>query len=194
MEQEINAKCTHFPIEMKGTEKQDRLRNYLAVSAIAFTIAIVVVAIFFRPSIDYSGATPNAAGQPTKIAAQTVPTLVNGITSVTAMTIAFGAAIVGITFRHILEDNPEERSNYFESLGYFIIPVGYLWGSYLLLSVGWLDYAVTYAFTALLVALFTFIFVYLYTAKRFSVEHKEKANSEETEQEKLKREFQHRKL
>jgi amino acid transporter len=129
-----------------------------------------------------------------------IPTLVNGITASMSIAVGLGAALLGIVFRADIEKGDyETRKTFFWALGFFIIALVYPWGSYVALANNGFQFAVRYSLGGYIIALLGIIVVYILTAKRWAIEREEKAHtkpdkSEESEQEKLKREFQHRKL
>ena len=137
---------------------------------------------------------------PVTIDEASVPTLVNGITASMSIAVGLGAAILGIVFRADIEKGDfETRRTFFWALGLFIIALVYPWGSYVALGNKGFQFAVRYSLGGYIIALLGIIVVYILTAKRWEFDRKERANvepnkSEETEQEKLKREFQHRRL
>ena len=136
---------------------------------------------------------------PLTIDKTSIPTLVNGITTSLSIIVGFGAAVTGIVFRGDVEKgDAKARKDYFFSLGLFILALVYPWGSYLALATGQFELAVKYSFFGYLIALLAIITVYILTARRWELEKEEKSEktepkkAEETEQEKLKLEFQHR--
>jgi hypothetical protein len=153
----------------EGERHREQFGEIAYATGIIFVILLLIIILVFRPSIDYSSTIPNATGEPTQIAAQTVPTLVNGITTVAGITIAFGGVLVALSFEEVTKDNPKARRQYFSSLPLFLLPLGYLCGSYILLALGFLGVAIKYAFSGLLVAVFVSVWIYLYTARRLNI-------------------------
>jgi hypothetical protein len=137
---------------------------------------------------------------PVTIADSNVPTIVNGITASMSIAVGLGAALIGIVFRADIEKGDNEtRKTFLTVLGIFIIALIYPWGSYVALANKGFPFAVRYSLGGYIIALIGITVVYILTAKRWGLEGKETANteqykSEESEQEKLKREFQHRRL
>jgi hypothetical protein len=119
--------------------------------------------------------------------------------------VAVGIAMNGWMFLQITENNPEFRSNYFEALGSFILPLGCAFIAYVSLASGNLELAVRMSLLGFLNALLITTDFYILISRKLKSETNKKSgkvepdgkkqdNLEETEQEKLRREFQIRKL
>jgi len=137
---------------------------------------------------------------PVTVDASSIPSIVNGITTSTSIAIGLGAATTGIVFRADLEKGDyESRKTYIAALSLFILALTYPLGSYLFLINQKFISAVRYSLGGFLVALIGIGFIYVLIGKRWEMrKEKEKVieteATSETEQEKLKREFQHRRL
>ena len=137
---------------------------------------------------------------PVPIDHSSIPTLVNGVTTSMSIVVGLGAAVIGIVFRADIEKGDyETRKTFFAALGLFIIALIYPFGSYMSLANNGFEFALRYSLGGYLIAILGIVTVYVLTAKKWESEKEEKAEKielqkDETEQEKLKREFQHREL
>jgi amino acid permease len=116
--------------------------------------------------------------------------------------VALGGAVTGIVFRRDIEKGDDSAKRiYLVALALFAIALVYPWGSYLALTVKNFDFALRYSFGGYLIALLAFVTVYIVIQRKWNLDKEGKMDyervtqeSEETEQEKLKREFQYRRL
>jgi hypothetical protein len=104
-----------------------------------------------------------------------VTTLINGITTMTSIVVAFGGVMFGaFIFHDEFKNDPKARSEYFEYLGFFIIPPMYLWISYWLLAWEQYDFAIRMSLCGFFVALLIFIGFYALNSKRLRLEKEKK--------------------
>jgi heme/copper-type cytochrome/quinol oxidase subunit 2 len=98
-----------------------------------------------------------------------IPTLINGITTSTSVVIGIFIAVLGIMLRHSIEKK-DSGAKQFYLLGMVIlmIPVVWLWTTYVFLVQGFYTFAVTYSLDALILALFVLISIIVFTAVRIS--------------------------
>lgn len=163
----------------------DRYQTW-GITCTAVILVAVVVTLWFPVSIDYSGLPINGTSQPTKIAAQTVPTIVNGIVTMTSIIITFGGLLCGTLVFREMANNPEEKSKYYEGLGFFILPPMYLWISYVLLGVGLFEFAFKYALVGFIFALLILILFYLAVSRKLRLNREKELESDKAEKDRQK--------
>jgi hypothetical protein len=143
-------------LESKGKQSLNYYKKLFTIAGI--TIIVVAIFILFFPY------------QLPIVKTTNVPTLINGVTTMTSIVVAFGGVMFGaFVFREELKDDPKARSRYYESLGLFIIPPLYLWVAYMLLAWGVYDFAVRTSLTGFLVALLVFIAFYIFNSGRLNL-------------------------
>lgn len=78
--------------------------------AVAF-IALGVVNVFLLPSFTHINTNGNATESAAiyEISIQTVPSIVNGLTTATGIIVGFSATVLGIVARDILKDNDKDQ-------------------------------------------------------------------------------------
>lgn len=98
-----------------------------------------------------------------------IPTLINGITTSTSLVIGIFIAILGIMLRSSIERKDfASKDFYLTGMVVLILPVAWLWSTYIFLTQGNLTFAVTYALDAFISELFVLIVVVVYTVVRIS--------------------------
>jgi hypothetical protein len=146
-----------------------------------------------------------------RLSVQTVPTVVNGITTVTSIIVGFSGALTGIILRgRPKEAKQDNRARRFLMVGVpvsigIIILLDFFAYAYLLMGGVWFQTALLSVLSGLLWALFVLIGIFIYIGFRLNEEKSESAipltatplttiieRPEETESQKLKREFQNR--
>jgi len=147
----------------------------------------------------------------TFIEARTVPTVINGIATVTSIIIGFSGTTIGLLIKDILQDISKEKEVVLVILALpFATSLAVLYSAYIDLSIGgqgFLELAWRYALTSMAVAFFALLFTllifdYLNDYKKLDknaptekVMAKSRAEEQkESEQQQLKREFQNRTL
>jgi len=139
--------------------------------------------------------------------ALTVPTVINGIATVTSIIIGFSGTTIGLIFKDLLEEITKEKEAVLAVLALpFVGSLAILYNAYIALSMGGIDFlerSWRYALNALIVALFSLLFsLLLFTflsnhkklGKKVTTKNSKLKEQEISEQTKLKHEFQNRKL
>jgi hypothetical protein len=104
-----------------------------------------------------------------KLSESYIPTLINGIATSTSLVIGIFIAILGIMLRVSIErKDSASKGFYLTGMIVLILPVAWLWSTYVFLTQGILTFAVTYALDAFISALFVLIVVVVYTVVRIS--------------------------
>ena len=143
-----------------------------------------------------------------RISPETIPILINGITSSTSVIIGFSGTIIGIMLREIDKSDRKTRVFYMLIIALLALPLTMLWSTYVFLAMNWLETAIRYSLSGLILALYIFIAIIIYSVNSLKAEidkvlakeqktkkaKPESESVEETEQEKLKREFRNRVL
>jgi uncharacterized membrane protein len=130
------------------------------LSLYVLSIAVVVMAIWINFFL------------PIKIDVQAIPTLVNGITSSTSIIIAVLGVIIGIMFREMDRDDQKAKDFYVTAMLVLVIPLGWLFTTYLFLTTGYSQFAIKYGLIGLIFVLDICVIAIVYTAKRLSPETK----------------------
>lgn len=138
-------------------------KQFYAVWAVIVTTVIIIY--FFVPSSVFQNGIDNAFS------------LVNGLTTSVSILVAFGGAINALMFHEMTKDNPKRKSDYFEALGFYIVPLVEAWASYVALATGFVDFAVKLSLVGFLTALAVIIAFFLMIAGRLKMDE-EKANAE----------------
>jgi len=114
------------------------------------------------------------------ISVQTVPTVINGITTATSIIFAFSGTLVGLVARELLKDNERDKRMREYLIGgiLFLFPLILLlfFGAYLNLLIGGLGFiiALEYAFVGLLLALLVLVGLFI-TIWLINEEHRSRA-------------------
>jgi hypothetical protein len=150
---------------MKKTTKS--LLLILIPPLILFIIVMLWVRLGLQIRIDYT----NSNGM-TAIEARTVPTIINGIATVTSIIIGFSGTAVGLLIKNFLEDISKGKE---ALLIVLILPfagsLGILYNAYIELSMGgqgFLELAWRDALTAMVVAFFSLLFILLWFNYQYS--------------------------
>jgi hypothetical protein len=142
-----------------GKMKKTVYFYWALITALLFIALIVVFGAYLTPNINYEGVingTNLIFGQTHPLQPETIPTIINGITAVTSIIIAISGAILGLVYR---EDFTDRRSK-LSLLGfvfYFAVPFTFLLIVYNSLIYGSLNFALTWALDALVLALAEFV-------------------------------------
>lgn len=143
-----------------------------------------------------------------KIALQNIPTLINGITTSTSIIVALSGAVIGFMIRELFQSDKKAKIAFFGVFFSFIYIFMYLFWVYVLLAEGAVDLSLRWSLDGLLLSMLMFVAIMLLGDYRLGIlKEKEtkkpdsnetnRAKSEktdETEQEKLIREFRYRRL
>lgn len=104
----------------------------------------------------------------TSIGSQSIPTLINGITSSISIVVGFSGVIIGIMFRET-DNYPEAKKLYTILIFALSIPLAFLYTTYALLAMSLkasdMAGAVKFGLFSLIIALFLFLCVALSTVK-----------------------------
>ena len=104
-----------------------------------------------------------------KLSESYIPTLINGITTSTSIIIGIFIAILGIMFRFSVEKKDSvSKQFYLIAMITLLVPIVFFWTTYTFLTQGLLTFAVTYALSTLIMALFICAFVIIYTVTRIA--------------------------
>jgi hypothetical protein len=101
---------------------------------------------------------------------QAIPTLVNGITSSTSVIVGFCGVTIGMMFREVDKENHKAKTFYFGATFLLLIPLSMLWTTYTYLTTNLSQLAVRNGLGGLIMALYIFISVIIYSVKSLSVE------------------------
>jgi len=175
----IKFECVYISYsERKNTKKPNIYFVYAIALFVVILIATIWVMFLFHPLIDFTGVPTNATGVPTKIAAQTVPTLVNGIIAATSVIIGFTGTIIGILIRDFMKDT-KARTFLILITGLFGVSFTYPWASFIFLAIGLFEFAVKWALVGFLLSLFLFMVIILFAFSKLSLEKEEKSDTVE---------------
>jgi uncharacterized membrane protein len=165
------------------------------LTVVGFAISVLfVVGGIVQPSIDYSD---NRTDVRNKIAAQNVPTVINGITTSTSIIIGFTGTLMGI-LREMFRNNNKKKEALVAFAVLIPLSVVFLFYANFYLAMGgqnFLELAWRSALLALVISIFNLLFLFLALASEMEkpeADNVEPVKLVESEQEKLKREFQHR--
>jgi hypothetical protein len=145
-------------------ESQRKTLNYFFIGA------FIAVIIFFAVSlVEVNERNPNIGTNSTdltQINAQSVPTIINGVTTSTSIIIAFSGTVIGIMIRDFLQDNKAAK---YSLLIFFGIPLvtsaTFLFSTYYQLTFAGIDSLKTawkYSLSGLVSAFFVLFFVFLF--------------------------------
>jgi hypothetical protein len=163
-------------IKWKKTEGKKKGKNNSLKYIIILTLIVFVIVIFTliitRFPIDYTnGNVGNSTiaqnNAKTMIAAQTVPTVINGIIASTAIIIGFSATLVGIFFRDVFSNDNLARQILIGFLVMYVFAIGFISKAYSsLTTIGQfsLEESLRYALMALNFSIFLLLFVFLFFA------------------------------
>jgi hypothetical protein len=106
-----------------------------------------------------------------KLDPTSVPTVINGITTSTSIVIGVVVAVLGIMYRVIMEkSDPKPKEFYLRAMISLMVPLFWLYTTYAFLTIGWTDFAVRYALSGLLAALYVCIVITIFTVTRIATE------------------------
>jgi hypothetical protein len=146
-----------------------------------FGIAVWVM-YWYHPLIDFSGVPANTTDRVTPIAAQTVPTVINGIITSASVVIGFSGSVIGILFRDFFKEDRKARTFFILVIFLFAFAFLYPWGAYIWLTTGFFEFALKWAILEFLISLYLFIMIMVFSLGKLNLEEKEK--SEKTESDK----------
>lgn len=116
-----------------------------------------------------------------------IPTLINGITASTSIVVGVFVAILGIMYRTVMEKTDSKpKEFYLRAMIILMVPLFWLYTTYAFLTIGLPDFAVRYALSGLLTALYVCIIITVFTVTRMATgieEKSEKPKPEEAEKE-----------
>ena len=136
-----------------------KTKNQVIFVAIFFSLAIVFTVFFVKPYVNYEGSvngTMSSYGTVHALIYDTVPTIINGISTVTSIIIGFSGAIIGLVYREDFKKSKIVKVFLLLIAFFSIFPVSLLIAVYSALFYGALEYALKFALIALYVALFDF--------------------------------------
>jgi hypothetical protein len=134
-------------------------KKALYTLAVATVISMMWVAI--GPYTEY--------GLQVRLSESYIPTLINGIATSTSLVIGIFIALLGIMLRSSIERKDSASIEfYLTGMVVLILPVAWLWSTYIFLVQGNLTFAVTYALDAFISELFVLIVIVVYTAVKIS--------------------------
>lgn len=143
---------------------------YAIILGAVFLFVTFWVQLLLNPQIDTTGAANASAiiihswlGDTisAKIAIQTVPSIINGITASTSIIIAFSGAVIGIMFRDVFKNDRKARTFLLVVIFYFALPLMYQFVVYTFLIMGFLDWALRWALDGFLLSMMIFMFAML---------------------------------
>jgi hypothetical protein len=112
-----------------------------------------------------------------------IPTIVNGVTASTSITVGFGAATIGLAFRFDKEnEDAKTRKTYYLSIAMFLLPLVYPLGSYMALTSNEFSFALKYSFDGFLVALWAIVAVFTIIGKSWKIDEPTENKTESTNQ------------
>lgn len=156
-----------------------------AVISIVFAVVAVWIVYWYQPLIDYTGVPANTTNQvTTPIAAQTVPTVINGIITSASVIIGFSGSVIGILFRDFFKEDRKAGTFFILVILLFTFAFLYPWGAYILLTIGLFVVALRWALLEFIASLYIFIFTILISLNRLNLAKETK--SEKTESDKPK--------
>jgi Ca2+/Na+ antiporter len=132
-----------------------------------------------------------------KIALQNIPAIINGITTSTSIIVAVIGVVIVFMVRELFQSDKKAKRVFFGVFIGFIYIFNYLFWVYVFLATGVIDLALRWSLDGLLLSFLFFVLIMLlgyYRLDMLKEREAEKTEPEENEQEKLKREFQHRAL
>ncbi len=165
---------------------------------IAEIVAFVVVLYWawtVKFQIDYANDNAVNSTEAQKIAqtmiqAQTVPTIINGITTATSIIVAFSIGLIGIMFRGLFKDNQRAKEVFVIFAVLFVFSLAFLFSANVTLATGgnvifgksFLETAWTQALVGFAISLFLLLFVFTFIANEYeNAKPTKEATTEEKE-------------
>jgi len=139
--------------------------------AIMFMVLIIVVGLFQKPFVNYEGAingTNPFYGNLHALPYGTLPTVINGITTVTSIIIALSGAMIAIVYRGFSVKDTKARLWLLTVAFYSAVPLTMLAVAYNALIYGALDFSLKWVQYALYLSLADFIISMLAIIYRLS--------------------------
>lgn len=140
-----------------------KISPYLILSIIVGVLSIALLSVFpiyLNSNINLeniiNGSNP-FFGQTHPIQPESIPTIVNGLTAVTSVIIGFSGAVLGLVYRQDFTADHRSKATILAYLFYFAIPFTFLLIVYNALIYGALNFALTYALNAVVLALTEFV-------------------------------------
>jgi hypothetical protein len=155
--------------------------NPFLVGGVIITFVVIVATVgvmfWFQPLVDFSGAPINSTGEArTPIAAQSIPTVINGIIAATSVIIGFSGAIIGILFRDIFKEDPKGRAFLFLMIFMFAIALVYPWSTYIYLGIGLFVLAMKWALSGFILSLYLFMLLLLFSLNELTKQFSKKSD------------------
>lgn len=97
---------------------------------------------------------------------EAIPTLINGLTASMSIIVGFAGAFLGITFRDVPKKDTKTKKVYIYAMAALFIPLMFLWTTYFVLTTGLADLAVRYGLSSLILTIYLFILILVYTVKK----------------------------
>lgn len=101
----------------------------------------------------------------------TIPTLINGITASTSIVVAVFIAILGIMYRTLDKKDVKSKEFYIRAMLALIIPIFWLYTTYTLLTIGVPTFAVRYALSGLISALYACTVITIFTVTKMATDN-----------------------
>jgi hypothetical protein len=142
-----------------------------------FVLLVAILGFFLTPNVNYEGSingTNFFYGATHSLQPDSIPTIINGITAVTSIIIAFSGAVIGLVYREDFKDKLS-KIVLLGFLLYFAFPFAFLFTVYYSLMYGAFNFALKWALDALVIALTEFVLSMLVIFSRFD-SHKEREN------------------
>jgi hypothetical protein len=109
-----------------------------------------------------------------KIDSAAIPTLLNGITSATSVSVGFCGTIIGLMFRDFKKDK-ETKNFCLKAIVALLLPLTFLWTTYVYLAINTDIFgvsssiiAIRWGLSGLIMALYIFFVVVLFTVRKLS--------------------------
>jgi hypothetical protein len=107
---------------------------------------------------------------PVNVQVESIPAIVNGITTSTSIVIGFGGTTIGLAFRGEKDiDSPKAKKMYYYLISLLILPLVYPLGSYTSLAQNQAQLALKLSLGGFLVAFWAIITVYVLIGKRWDI-------------------------
>jgi hypothetical protein len=109
--------------------------------------------------------------------------LINGITASTSIVVGVFVAILGIMYRTVMEKTDSKpKEFYLRAMIILMVPLFWLYTTYAFLTIGLPDFAVRYALSGLLTALYACIIITVFTVTRMATGIEEKSKKPKPEE------------
>lgn len=144
------------------------------IIGVFFVIVVAILGFFLTPNVNYEGSingTYAFYGVTHSLQPESISTIINGITAVTSIIIAFSGAVIGLVYREDFKDKIS-KIVLLGFLLYFAIPFAFLFTVYYSLIYGAFDFALRWALDALVIALAEFILSMIVIFYRFDLPKK----------------------